>query len=103
LVLAIQIGPLRDDESVQNRIVERRQFMHIDMGGFLAPRERRLRPQCLVKVVLAQIKLDNRRSVLNGRADKGVLIYLCDSRRQLHLHGNRHLPPFTTVGLPWDT
>ena len=62
LVLAIQIGTLRDDEAVGNRIVERRQFMHIDMVGFLAPTERRLRPQFLVKVVFAQIKLDNRRS-----------------------------------------
>jgi hypothetical protein len=103
LVLAIQIGTLRDDEPVQNRIVEGRQFMYIDMVGFLAPTERRRRPQFLVKVVLAQIKLDNCRTVFNGRAHKGVLVYLCDSRRKLHLHGKRHLPPFTTVDLPWHT
>jgi hypothetical protein len=97
LVLVIHIGTLRDEEAVDHRMVERRQFMHIDLGGVLAPTERRLRPQLLVQVVLAQIKLDNRRSVLKGRADKGVLIYLCDSRRTLHLHGNRHLPPCTTL------
>src|SRR5215475_8798893 len=93
LVLVIHLGSLRDDETVENRIVERRQFMYIDLVEVLAPTERRLRPQLLVKVVLAQIKLDNRRSVLNGRAHKGILVYLCDSRRKLHLHGKRHLPP----------
>ena len=103
LVLVIHIGTLRNDESVRHRIVERRQFMHIDMVGFLAPTDGRGRPQLLLKVVLAQIKLDTRRSVLNGRAHKGVLVYLGDSRCKLQLHGNRHLPPFTTVGLPWDT
>ena len=59
--------------------------------------------QLLLKVVLAQIKLDNRHS-FSRRSPKGVLVYLGDSRRKLHLHGNRHLPPLhTTVSLPWDT
>ena len=94
--LVVQVATLRDDEAVRHRIVERREFMHIDMVGFLAPTERRLRPQSLLKVVSAQIKLDNRRAIFNGRAHKGVLVYLCDSRRQLHLHGHCHLLPFTT-------
>src|SRR5262249_880016 len=53
LVLAVQVGPLRDDEPVLDGIVERRQFMYIDLVGFLAPTERRLRPQFLLKVVFA--------------------------------------------------
>ena len=83
----------RNRDNLNYRIVERRQFMHIDLVGVLAPTERRLRPQFLVKVVFAQIKLDNRRAVFHGRAHKGILIYLCDSRGKLHLHDNRHLPP----------
>jgi hypothetical protein len=76
-VLAIQVGTLRDDESVQNRMMERRQFMHIDVGGFLAPTERGLRPQLLLQVVLAPIKRDNRHAIVNRGAEgvPKVLIY----------------------------
>ena len=37
----IQIVPLGEAESILNRIVERRQFMYIDVVGFLARRKRR--------------------------------------------------------------
>jgi hypothetical protein len=77
--------------------------MHIDVVGFLAPPDLRLRPQFRVKVVLAQVKLDNRRAVFNRRADKGVLIHLRNSRCKLHLHGHRHVPPFATADVLWDT
>lgn len=93
LVLAIQGGTLREDASVHHRIVERRQLMDIDVVGFLPPTERGLRPQLILKVVLAQIKQDYRRAIFHRRAHKGVLVYLCDSRRKLHLHGHCHLPP----------
>src|SRR5262245_62939948 len=76
--------------------------MHINLVGVLAPTERRLRPQFLVKVVFAQIKLNNRRAVFNGRADESVLVPLCDSRLKLHLHGNCHPIPFVTIDLPVD-
>src|SRR5712691_10908439 len=79
LLVVIEIGTLRYDKSIQNRIVKRRQFMHIDVVGFLAPTERGLRPQLLVKVVPAQIKLDNRRAIFDRGADKGVLVYLRDN------------------------
>ena len=45
--------------------MKRRQFMHIDVVGFLTPTERGLRPQLLLKVVPAQIKLDNRRAIFD--------------------------------------
>ena len=96
LLLAIQGGPLRDDASVQNRMVKRREFMHIDVGGVRAPPERCLRPQLLVKVVLAQSKHDHRRAIFPRRAHTGVLVYLRDSRGNLHLYHHRHLSPFTT-------
>ena len=63
----------------QNRMVKRRQCMHIDVVGFLAPTERGLRPQLLLKVVPAQITLDNRRAIFDRRADKSVLVYLRDN------------------------
>jgi hypothetical protein len=66
LVLVVQVRTLRDDEAIQHRIVARRQFMHIDLVGVLAPTERRLGPSFLVKVMFAQIKLDHRRAVFNG-------------------------------------
>src|SRR5882724_1076342 len=65
--------------------------MDINVVGFLPPTERGLRPQFLLKVVLAQIKRDHRRAVFYRRTHKGVLVYLRDSRRKLHLHGHRHL------------
>src|SRR5262245_11164503 len=52
--------------------------MHIDVIGFLAPTERSLRPQLLLKVVPAQIKLDNRRAIFDRGADKGVLVYVLE-------------------------
>jgi hypothetical protein len=61
-----------------------------------------LRPQFLLKVVLAQIKRDHRHAVFNGRADKGVLVYLRDSRFKPHLHRNGHPLPFATLAFPLD-
>src|SRR5712691_2486791 len=103
LVMGMHLGTLRDDEAVGHRMVERRQCMHIDVVGVLAPPERGLRPQLRVKVVLAQITLDHCRAVFHRRADKGVLIHLRDRRRQLHLHGHRPVPPFATADVLWDT
>jgi len=60
--------------------------MNIDVVGFLAPIQRRGRPSLVVKIALSQIELDNRRSVFDGRANKGVLVHLRDSRLKLHLH-----------------
>ena len=57
LVLVVQVGTLGDDEPILDRIVERRQFMNIDVVGFLAPTERRGRPQLMLKVEFAQIEL----------------------------------------------
>src|SRR6267142_4315813 len=81
-------------------MVKRRQFMDINVVGFLPPTERGLRPQFLLKVVLAQVKRDHRRAVFYRRTHKGVLVYLRDSRRKLHLHGHRHLPPFAITDVP---
>ena len=78
LLLVIEIGTLRYDTSIQHRMVKRRQCMPIDVGGCLAPTERGLRPQLLVTVVPAQIKLDNRRAMFDRGADKSVLVYLRD-------------------------
>src|SRR5712691_214678 len=102
-VLVIQGGTLCQDEPVCHWMRERRQVMHIDVVGFLAPTEFGLRPQCLLKVVLAQITLDNRRAVFHRRAHKGVLVHLRDSRRKLPLYGDCHLPSFATTALPGDT
>ena len=60
LMLVVEVGALRDDKPRRDRIVERREFMHIDVIGCLPPTEPGLRPQFLVKVVLAQIERDNR-------------------------------------------
>ena len=76
--------------------------MNVDVVGFLAPRKRRGCPSLLLKIVLSQIECDNRRSVFDGRADKGVLVHLRDSRLKLHLHCNRHLIPSVTTDLPLD-
>ena len=103
LVLAIQVGTLREEESVQHRIVECRQCMDIDVGGFLAPPEPSLCSARLLKVVLAQIKRDNRRAVFHRRAHTGVLRHLRDRRRKLHRHGHRPLTSFATPDMPWDT
>jgi hypothetical protein len=74
LSVVMQGGTLRDEEAGHHRMVEPRPFMPIDLGGFFAPTERRLRPPCLVKVVLAPIKLANRRAVFHGRAPTSVLV-----------------------------
>jgi hypothetical protein len=76
--------------------------MYIDLVGFLAPTERRLCPQFLLKVVFAQIELDNRRAIFDRGADKGVLVELRDSRLKLHLHRNGHPLPFATLDFPLD-
>ncbi len=44
LILLIQIVPLGQDEPILHRIVERRQFMNVDMVDFLAPIKRRGHP-----------------------------------------------------------
>jgi len=93
LVIAIQIGTLRDDEPVQNRIVERREFMNIDVIGFLVPTDRRGCPQRTLKVEFSQIERHNRRAVFDRRADQGVLVHLRDHRLKLHLHRNSHGTP----------
>ena len=77
--------------------------MHIDVVGFLAPTERGLRPQLLVKVVPAQIELDNRCAIFDRGADKGVLVYLRDNRLKLPLHGYRHPATFAPTDVPLDT
>ena len=102
LVLVVEGGALRDDTPILERIVERREFMHIDVIGCLPPTEPGWRPQFLLKVVLAQIERDNRHTVFNGRADKGVLVHLRDSRCKLHLHRNGHPIPFATLDFPLD-
>ena len=102
LVLVIQRGTLRDDEAVYQRMVERRQCMDIDVGAFLPPTACSLCPSFLLKVVLAQSKRDDRCTVFKRRVDKGVLVYLCDSRHKLHLYGHCHLLPFTTTDVPWN-
>jgi hypothetical protein len=56
----------------------------------------------VVKSALSQIACDNRRAVFNGRAHKGVLGHLRDSRLKLHVHGHRPLLPFVTTDLSWD-
>jgi hypothetical protein len=102
LVLAVQVGTLRDEEPVLDGIVERRQFMHIALVGFLAPTECRLRPQFLLKVMFVPIELDNRRTIFDRGADKGVLVELRDSRLKRPLHRNGHSLPFATLDFPWD-
>ena len=101
-VLAIQRVPLGEDAPVLHRIVERRKFMKVDVGGFLAPIQRRGRPSCLLKIALSQIEGDNRRAVFDGRADKCVLGHFRDRRRKLPLHCNRHPIPFVTTDLPLE-
>ena len=46
---------MRNDEAIQNRIVEGRQFMDIGVIGGFPPTERCLRPQLLGKIVFVQI------------------------------------------------
>jgi hypothetical protein len=70
--------------------------------GCLPPPEPGRRPQFLVKVVLAQSKRDHRHAVFNGRADKGVLLHLRDSRCKLPLHRHGHPIPFATLDFPLD-
>jgi hypothetical protein len=83
LVLGVQVSTLRDNEPILDRIVERRQFMNVDVVGILAPTDRRGRPQLTLKVEFAQIERDNRRAVFDGRADESVLVPLRDSRLKL--------------------
>jgi len=59
LVFIVQGVALSDDKPILYRIVERREFMHIDVGGLLAPTDRRGRPQRTLKVVFAPIELNN--------------------------------------------
>jgi hypothetical protein len=65
LVLVVQVGTLREDESVLDGIVERREFMHLDSGGRFAPTDRRGRLQYTLKVQFVQIELDNRRAIFD--------------------------------------
>ena len=56
----------------------------------------------MVHITLSQIECDNCRSVFDGRANKGVLVHLRDSRLKLHLHCNRHPSLFLMTDLPVD-
>ena len=53
LVLVVQGIALRNDKPLLKRIVERREFMHSDVVGLLAPTDRRGRPQRTLKVEFA--------------------------------------------------
>jgi hypothetical protein len=53
LVLVVEVGALRDDKSILDRIVERREFMNIDVIGLLTPTDRRSRPQRTLPVAFA--------------------------------------------------
>ena len=87
-MMVVEVGTLRDDESVLDRIVERRQFMNLDGIGLLAPTDRRGRLQRPLKVQFAQIELDNRRAIFDRGADKGVLVYCRDNLMWLYSSGH---------------
>src|SRR2546427_4284886 len=101
MVLVVQVGTLRDDEPILDWIVERRQFMNLDSVGRLAPTDRRGRLPYTLKIQFAQIELDNRRAIFDRGADKGVLVYLRDNRRKLHLHSYSHPTPFAPQMCHW--
>lgn len=103
LVLSVQGVAWRDDTPILYRIVERRECMNIDVGGLLAPTDRRGRPQRTLQVVFAQIELHNGRAIFDRRADKGVLVYFRDNRLKRHLHSYSHPTPFAPTDLPLDT
>ena len=100
-MLVVQVGTLREDESVLDWIVERRQFLHLDSVGRFAPTDRRSRLPYTLKVQFAQIELDNRRTIFDRGADKGVLVELRDSRLKLHLHRDSHPPSFAPQTCHW--
>ena len=52
--------------------------MHSDMVGFLAPPDRRGRPQRPLQVQFTPIAWDNRRAIFDRGADKGVFVPLRD-------------------------
>lgn len=91
LVLGVQLGTLRDDAPVRDRIGERRQFMNLDRGGRLVSKDRRGRLQHTLKVQFAQIDLDHRRAIVDRGAAKSVLLHRRDNRRNLPLHS--YSPP----------
>src|SRR6266478_1140104 len=76
LVLVVPVRTLSDNAPILDRMVERRQFMNVDVVGVLTPTDRRGRPQLPLIVAFTQIELDNRRAVFDRGADKGVLGYL---------------------------
>src|SRR5215467_2779513 len=102
LVLVVQVGTLRHDEPILDRIVKRRQFMNLDRVGLLAPTDRRGRFQRTLKVQFAQIELDNRCAIFDKGADKGILVELRDNRLKLHLYGYSHPCPFAPTDVPLD-
>src|SRR5262245_9636302 len=59
LVLGVQVGTLRDDKSILDRSVERREFMNVDVVKVLPPTNLRGRAQLLLKVEFAEIKSDH--------------------------------------------
>src|SRR2546422_6938591 len=75
--------------------------MNLDSVGLLAPTDRRGRLQHTLKIQFAQIELDNRRAIFDRGADKGVLVYLRDNRRKLHLHSYSHPTPFAPQMCHW--
>ena len=67
LVLVVEVGALRDDKSILYRIVERREFMNIDVVGLLTPTDRRSRPQRTLKDPAGEF-LESLQGPLSGRA-----------------------------------
>src|SRR5262249_22870599 len=53
LVLVVEVGALRDDKAILDRIVERREFMSVDVVKVLPPTDIRGRAQLLLKVEFA--------------------------------------------------
>lgn len=65
LVLVVEVGALRDNKSILDRIVERREFMNVDVVKVLPPTDRRGRAQLLLKVEFAEIEYDQGRAVFD--------------------------------------
>ena len=59
LALGVEVGALRDDKSILDWIVERREFMNVDVVKVLPPTDRRGRAQFVLKVEFAEIKYDH--------------------------------------------
>jgi len=102
LVLVVQVGPLRHAAPILDRIVERRQCMHLDRVGLRVPTARRGRRQRPLKVQCAQIALDKRWAIFDRGADQGIRVALRDNRLTLPLHGYSPPRPFAPTAGPLD-